>query len=446
MSIFRTFGQEVESLNLQDLPGYKDLTEEIRNKVNAVYEQAFKARQHMGMKLAQGAAIATAKAVMEELLGTSVQDPTHTRNKFHKTLMDHGFKYTGSNHMFGGKSKSHYYTHPTLGTVGTVHGEGKPEAFHAKPGEQNSTSHFEPGTLNHVLNYHQALNRVKDYQEKAEKRKIQEGVAFYVGTKRFPNRTSAYAHAEKHGGVVTNTPRPTTSTPVKMKEDDSGSMQKQNVITKDAQEEPANPTKVGSWGKSPEFPPGEKGGQLTPDTGAEAIQKLNYKAKGFGPPEVTNESSWGEPKEHEPGATYENEMTEAEYQIFEADVTDAIRTAKHNGYDLQGQPQVSHLGTSFNLKHPSGHSLRLHISPDRGFGWSHTHSNGSRKSGSDPHMMTSHLHSLDEKHIGFAKLKGELEAKGKSANYAGAIAHKIGVEKYGAKAMKHAAKTHTPLG
>ena len=53
---------------------------------------------------------------------------------------------------------------------------------------------------------------------------------------------------------------------------------------------------------------------------------------------------------------------------------------------------------------------------------------------------------FSEKHIGFAKLKGELEAKGKSANYAGAIAHKIGVEKYGAKAMKHAAKTHTSLG
>jgi hypothetical protein len=51
-----------------------------------------------------------------------------------------------------------------------------------------------------------------------------------------------------------------------------------------------------------------------------------------------------------------------------------------------------------------------------------------------------------EKHIGFKKLVGKLEAGGKSAAYAGAIAHKVGVEKYGAKAMKSAAKNHHSLG
>src|ERR1700733_7031296 len=53
---------------------------------------------------------------------------------------------------------------------------------------------------------------------------------------------------------------------------------------------------------------------------------------------------------------------------------------------------------------------------------------------------------VNEKHIGFKNLVHDLEGKGDSKSYAGAIAHDVGVKKYGAKAMKHAAKTHTPLG
>ena len=51
-----------------------------------------------------------------------------------------------------------------------------------------------------------------------------------------------------------------------------------------------------------------------------------------------------------------------------------------------------------------------------------------------------------EKHIGFKKLAGEIEGEGKSKASADAIAASIGRKKYGAKAMKSAAKNHHALG
>jgi hypothetical protein len=54
------------------------------------------------------------------------------------------------------------------------------------------------------------------------KKVVSEGVAFYVGPKRFPNRTSAYDHVTKNGGEVTNTPRPAQqpTAPKPVKEDE----------------------------------------------------------------------------------------------------------------------------------------------------------------------------------------------------------------------------------
>jgi hypothetical protein len=43
-------------------------------------------------------------------------------------------------------------------------------------------------------------------------------------------------------------------------------------------------------------------------------------------------------------------------------------------------------------------------------------------------------------YVGFAKLKGEIAAKGGARN-PGAVAYSIGKKKYGAKAMQHGAST-----
>ena len=318
MSIFRTLGQEVESNDINKLPGFTELSQGARASVQEAYNAAFTARQHLGMKLAQGAAYATAKAVMEQILSEA-----------------------------------------TCKTCGRPMKEVR---------NGNVTHKFCPVCNPKGMGYGDSKRRMAEDEANSAERTRGQKEAFL--------HEKGYRHQGNGVWKHPKTGDTTTITYPKLKEDDSGSIQHQTVIKKDAEEEQPNPTKVGSWGKSPAYPPGsEPGAPLDAETGSAAILKKNHKDKG----EPAGEST-------------------TEEKVFENSVADALRTAKKQGYNLNGEPKQGALGTTYKMAHPSGHSLQVH-SDQNGVNWWHTHRNGLKKTGDDPNTLTAHLNDVDESEI-----------------------------------------------
>ena len=68
MQIFRTTLEQPESGDFRQLPGYENLSPESQKQVHETYNSVLRSRQSLGIKLAQGTAYATAKALTEQIL------------------------------------------------------------------------------------------------------------------------------------------------------------------------------------------------------------------------------------------------------------------------------------------------------------------------------------------------------------------------------------------
>jgi hypothetical protein len=382
MQIFRTTLEQPESGDFRQLPGYENLSPESQKQVHETYNSVLRSRQSLGIKLAQGTAYATAKALTEQILQERhCQECGRQMKEVRKGNTTHKFC-------------------PVCHPKSMGYGEIK----RIKEDDAASMQH---------------QNVIK--KDADEEQMVQN-----------PSFGQSLEAVNSLSG-------------------DSGERQKENVTKKDAQEEQPNPTKVGSWGPSPAYPPGsEIGAPLTPATGAKAIFNKNHVDKGEPIGESEGPAYEGcttqcKGDDHSKNCRFSSahlpkpksvresaeSMTEAEYQLFEDDVTNSIRAAKHNGFELNGTPTHGKLGTSFDLKHPEGHRLRVHIAKS-GMGWYHTHKNGTRKSGSNPHELVHHLQNVDEKYVGFDKLKNKLSNE-KGVTDPGALAASIGRKKYGPK-------------
>ena len=339
MSVFRTFGQETDSTDdFRKLPGYSDLPPAVHAKIQEAYENAFRSRQHLGLKIAQGTGYALAKAMVDEavLLEKKCRQCGHEMKEVRR---------------------------------------------------QNATHKFCPVCNPKSLGY-------------GDNKRMHEA----------------------------------------MKEDDSGSLQHQTLLKKNAEEEPFNPTHLTGWGTSPDYP-GESGTDKLADDdfGAEAILKKNHTEKGLTGPGVAEDeelvpghlpvgdrrhmgAAWAALHGGYRGNKYEgpdkakakaklNHMYKEkgiptpaqESVVLESSGSEFESAAKEHGFHDHGA--VMHQ----TMDHPSGHVLTIHkYKPVDSYGgpgdkWTLEHNGKSVAFGHGMYHLHHELGKVSGKHLGFAE-------------------------------------------